>query len=499
IWRNVALHHPSLWSDITDRLGLDWVNDMTARSKAVPISYRQYGIDPMEEFSKVMIPHQLHRLRHLSISGFRDDSASILQLLTSPAPILEHLTLRGDSEIDRIYVLSPTAFKGHAPMLRRLTLSNVRIPWYSPILSGLTNLHVNLSDSTIYESPPDFDPSVDNADITARFNQFFDALRAMPTLETLYLENCLPIKPARGADARIVSLPHLESLHFLSKSGQMQDILSRLDIPPSCRLSFHYDGRYRLLHGDSVDDFLPFLVPHARGAAENSPLLTFSVNLEKHQAVFKFWRTCQISANDIVVSRPRTSPDITITFLHWMFCIEPVQPLCAALPVESLRVLVVRGGGRTDDVTSRAWIDAFGRCQAIEHAVITGGSVGGFSRALATPMDPEKASRKRDDGTSFLTLDELFLPSLRLLELERVDFHALVYPEEEDGANSDDRNWPDGVEFFSTLKDHLRTRSAGGGLRLTLAIRKCSIDRRQIEALKALTRVTWDGLTVIPG
>ncbi|TFY76221.1 hypothetical protein EWM64_g7791 [Hericium alpestre] len=440
-----------------------------------------------------MIPHQLHRLRHLSISGFRDDSASVLQLLTSPAPMMEHLTLRGNSEIDGIYVLSPTAFEGHAPMLHRLTLSNVRIPWYSPILSGLTHLHVKLSNSTINDSPPDFDPSIDSADITARFNQFFDALRAMPTLETLYLENCLPIKPARGADARIVSLPHLESLHLLSKSGQMLDILLRLDIPVSCCLSFQYDGRHRLLREDSINDFLPFLVPHARGAAENNPLLAFSVSLENHQAVFKFWQTCQISANGIVVSRPQTSPDITIAFLHWTFCIEPVQLLCAALPVESLRMLVVRGGGRTDDMLPRAWLDAFGRCQAVEHAVISDGGAGGFCRALAMPMDPEKASRQRDERTSQLTPDELFLPNLHLLELERFDFESL-FRKDEDHSDFPSGSFG-GLPFWRIFKDCLVTRSAGGGSKLNLAIRGCSVNRRQLEALKTLARVEWDGIT----
>ncbi|KAA1473284.1 hypothetical protein DENSPDRAFT_749860, partial [Dentipellis sp. KUC8613] len=37
-WREAALQESALWWEITDEFGLHWMNEMLARSKAVPVS-----------------------------------------------------------------------------------------------------------------------------------------------------------------------------------------------------------------------------------------------------------------------------------------------------------------------------------------------------------------------------------------------------------------------------------------------------------------------------
>jgi hypothetical protein len=139
----------------------------------------------LEEMSSPDVPHifppHLPHTRELCIHSLSMlHSDGVRAIYCQEAPALEHFEL-GVSAISLVTLPEldgTTLFKGRAPKLRTLILSQVLIPWSLIPRDQLTQLTVSLSNEA-YIAPSRHDA-----------NQLIDLLVNSPGLEVLVLESC---------------------------------------------------------------------------------------------------------------------------------------------------------------------------------------------------------------------------------------------------------------------------------------------------------------------
>ncbi|KAF8202150.1 hypothetical protein BJ912DRAFT_430414 [Pholiota molesta] len=206
-WRNVAINSPTLW--VNPPLGnLPWAEEMLKRSKEASLVIKadiSPGV-PVTPGLKLALKHG-SRVKDLSIRNVNLEQWNDLQEeLPKSTPRLEFLSLRAappaqewddsdadDEEWDPIPISK--TFLCKTERLRYLELTNCEIDWDFPssLLSSLTHLKLHLL------------PEISR--LTSK--HFVDALRGMPNLEHLELDEALPL--AIGSDS-----VHLASLRYLS-------------------------------------------------------------------------------------------------------------------------------------------------------------------------------------------------------------------------------------------------------------------------------------------
>jgi hypothetical protein len=202
------------------------------------------------------------RICHLRIRAENFRLHRIFDRLTSPAPILEHLSL------SQGYPWVPTSvrdtlFNGTAPRLSRLELRNVDISWGSPLLKGLRYLEVGLLSE---EARP-------------RLAVWLDALDEMPSLESLVLRSASPIAPPFPFDIkRAVTLPSLTHLNISASAVDCALALAHLTLPALTKLCL--TAVYCYVDGSDAQNLFPYVARHAGGSQDTLPLQSAFIQRE---------------------------------------------------------------------------------------------------------------------------------------------------------------------------------------------------------------------------
>ncbi|KAG2343939.1 hypothetical protein BDR05DRAFT_1059218 [Suillus weaverae] len=225
-WREVAIGTLELWA--TPFLNSSQATEeMLTRSKMAPINLRSGPRYRMDSVQKTLM--HIERLQEVSLPflnggmTYRCIMEFLNKLSSCSAPKLQSLLLE-EEFAQTLRIAIPTSFL--APNLRSLQIKYCDLSWASSVLTGLTVLDIkNLS--------PECLPTLD---------ELISALRRMPALHTLELEDALPTFPLqttslpRAPRAMNVRLPHLKRLRLVAKVLEVANVLARIELPDSTML-----------------------------------------------------------------------------------------------------------------------------------------------------------------------------------------------------------------------------------------------------------------------
>ncbi|TFY74223.1 hypothetical protein EWM64_g9789 [Hericium alpestre] len=398
--------YPSLWGYIDSALSPRWQEAMICRAKSAPLSIH---LAYCHSDVKFVAQHAFH-IHELRLLGLRQTDL-IQQLLTSPAPILEHLSLQ--SPAHTTVILPADIFAGNTPSLHHIALDGVLFLWSASIFRNLTYLRVDPSHGS--------GTSINlrhESDTALQYDHLFGALARMPPLQTLDLAYCLPSRShsQHPIGHTHTALPCLELLSLAGTLIECVDVANYLRIPSSSRVILKCTGAPQRTDPGLVC----FLETYISGGVALR-LLTLSISLSKNYANqsesvnIKLWH--MRSPSDALPSfAPDQQPFISISFPVSWHSWDLVNEICSVLPLEDLHILkVVYDHNKW---SPKAWINILGRCRLLEHVYIQGENVVHFCRLLARPVSGAA-------GTATVAVD-LFFRHLKSLKVHDVDLLASV-------------------------------------------------------------------------
>ncbi|KAI3621800.1 hypothetical protein WG66_015977 [Moniliophthora roreri] len=235
-WRMVALQSPAIWSKPEFRYPL-LAREMLKRSMCVPLSIvgtirgdplyrvRPQGVSPADVLSEAF--EHLERISDVNITVDTQVFTNISTKMMQPAPLLHSMTLHIQNHCYTDPSLSlPKSFLGdHAPHLRSLELcGGTHVVWDSPVLNNLTTF---IACVPAYRDDPHL----------PRLKQITDALKRMPNLEVLELENRLWLDDhTTNSTVSVTHLPHLRDLKLHFPLPDCVALLDCLMFPSSTRI-----------------------------------------------------------------------------------------------------------------------------------------------------------------------------------------------------------------------------------------------------------------------
>ena len=381
LWRLVALGDSTLWARIvglpTDT-ELMLISEMLARAANAPLDI---DID-LEEVSRrpevlhIFRPHLSHtrELRLHSLS--KEHSDSVRDIYSQEAPTLEHfqVDVSMHSYIPFRELGGTTLFKGRAPKLRTIILSQVLIPWSLIPRGQITQLTVRLSNEAyIVPSPHDL-------------NQLIDLLVNSPGLEVLVLESCLPPRLSQFLPfGGTIHLPHISRLSLAGSSSRITNLLKMLRLPPSAMLHLRRISDNTPSHTDYLGHLLPVVLAHLRSPDIEFKSLGVTLNYKNHCLEVMASTSLPISGFSMFESHMDDHNELVLSFDglleigDWTDIIEQVSN---SLPISNLEFLSISAPDVIDPINL---VELFKHCTKVTTMQAIGRETSGLVRALAAP------------------------------------------------------------------------------------------------------------------
>jgi hypothetical protein len=232
-WRSIALNSHTIWSIIDYRRhSLKWIETLLDRSNPSSLDFgsRFDSVylsqwDDEHGVLKLVFNH-IDRLRIFNLRV----TASTWELLCSrflqmPAPNLEFMHVFLDDDAGH---LTHPLFDNHAPNLQSLGLGRCTVDLTSPVLTSITELHVDITPSNAHPNILDW----------------LNILGGIPSLQSVHLSGAISSGP-RGSPNDVFPFIHLDALDILFLDGSLHEcvtLVKHLIVPPRCglRLSCYY-------------------------------------------------------------------------------------------------------------------------------------------------------------------------------------------------------------------------------------------------------------------
>ncbi|TEB23255.1 hypothetical protein FA13DRAFT_1452893 [Coprinellus micaceus] len=229
-WREVALDHASLWSNISF-IHPELAKVMLIRSRNSPLIIRFRRSESEEEPRPVLdlALSQASRLKVIEVMpgpGTPSDLefAWVLRTIGTTAPILEKLTMWNHVRVANRYSFPKALLAGFVPALRRIEFREMDIPWGDITVCWPTRLtHFTLS----------FCRCGSLADI-------FRAMSKMASLELVHFNRCLPELSQSTIWSTSIELPQLSSLVLTDSPITLAAFFSGLKLPRIALISLSF-------------------------------------------------------------------------------------------------------------------------------------------------------------------------------------------------------------------------------------------------------------------
>ncbi|KAF7356579.1 F-box domain-containing protein [Mycena venus] len=473
-WRAVALGCPNLWSVLVFAQP-KWADEMLKRSKMAPLTVKA-DLTYMTPRMVNTVHSSLTQISRIGELEVKTGSRSVPEILnlTDTAPYLHSLSLASPGFAQEEHFTLPNNFlNAEAPRLRRLELTRFFLPWDSPLLSNLFHLKIQNPGPTARPS----------------MKELLGVLERMPQLETLELDNALPVLAPEVSTLSMPSsripLSHLKRFVIANVSAlECADTLNRLSFNgnsgPTMKVSCLADN-------STIADFSILIssLSNVQSVATTRQLRSLFVNIGFGGMTIRAW-SCFVQSGD----PPRGRPFLEFDFKWLRFLRDDSEELmaytCRSLPMRGLRGLSLS----TDihEVETKTWINTFASLPTLLSIHLRGQStqliaalgeeviIDGVRQIPPPPamkLLGRRASLRRPRAAS--VSGGLFFPALRNLILEDTDFAGPA---------------------LDTLETALMERCERKQELWTLTLQDCNRLRYEdVERLKDIVSdVTWDGL-----
>jgi hypothetical protein len=418
-WRETALNFPHLWSRINfTSLTIAGIAEIPARAKMAPLQLEVtatgWGGVYFDAFERQLEAHISHT-RHLSLSG---EFQTVLERLTSPAPVLESLALSNTPrpfEWPVQMVIHDTLFNRTAPKLTSLRLVECDISWKSPLFKGLQTLEIR---SPSKEARPTLE-------------DWLDVLNEMTQLETLILHSATPNSilgdPRISKSQRTVTLPSLTQFDIISSVRDCALALSHLTLPALTSLRVHSKSHDQ--DGDDMGILIPHIAKNACGPQDTAPLQSVLIRGAITHIKLLAWtlpdadvedsnrvttlrpeRMFFAASSDAVWWRPKTSARI-------------LDALWTQLPTDAISTLSVEGN---TEPSKEFWLNHASSLAMLEQVRLAPSAVKAFRETLAEDPPP--------NGPRFPKLSKLVLVKVALTALGTYRLHDILRKRLEQGT-----------------------------------------------------------------
>ncbi|KAF9481456.1 hypothetical protein BDN70DRAFT_930824 [Pholiota conissans] len=411
-WRNVALEYRYLWANITMTNGFNnsyWAEQAVKRSKGAKLVINIFG-------EKAFFPSVLHISRFCQnpIRGLRVSYNSVEDiwmgvqstLAQFQTPYFEFLDLEGvdarsyshpvsASRWCQYPAVSEDVLRNNLQRLRNMRLVNCSIDWSSNPLfqSAMTHLTVR------------------NPALMPTSKQFVFALKEMPNLQYLDLENAFPPADQTTIQAH-VHFYHLKYLHLYSCiSDEVEDFFGLVTFPPGATVQVKIGcsmspGRPNIPRITAAVSKSYSLKPNAPGPIFRSISLFQPISNKNHTSGLKLvlfktrkyteqliydpgdigvdfrlefcWRTQSSSTEERLVMKQ---------FINAIFS--------SSLPLQGIQCMSLAWRAEQQELTPDLMMNTFGKLSNVD-TVVTGGN---SSRPLVDAFDRGLASQEAPNGS----------------------------------------------------------------------------------------------------
>jgi len=489
-WRQVALGDSSLWARITGiSPNSKWISEMLVRARNAPLVV-DFVVPPVPGILSKFAPH-IFRIRELRLRGLSVDRPQGLRdICALEAPALEHFELGVSVSYPVIFhqLGWRSLFRGRAPKLRILSLSNVSMAWSLIPRGQLTQLKVTIfrGISTPTSLPSDSD-------------QLLDLLVNSPDLEVLVLEFCLPAMLFQPPDGQAIHLPRLSRLCLGGSTSRVANLLKMLKLPPSTTL--HLRCISENPSTNNVNIILPLVSAHFHNPAPlefrslrlaiNNGLLDSLIDVAASTAHPKSTTSVLHSLEDDINS----DAELTISFVGLPPFRHPSQEdiledVFSMLPISNIEFLSISVPA-VMPVPSMKWYGLSQRCKKVTTIRASGCGTSDLLRSLAPRIPTETTSSgqvkrgrcikraTRPQGVIYIGVRITPFPRLTSLLLEDLDFGSAMAP--------------CGV-LYNEFANVLRQRRANNTSLNILEIDRCVITFNHVKGLRRYVReLRWDG------
>ncbi|KAJ8514811.1 hypothetical protein ONZ45_g7700 [Pleurotus djamor] len=466
-WRKVALATPSFWSMI--RIDEKWArNEVVEWSMGAPLSVVcdiSYVYSNHEDFCALTqkILEEGERLQDFSVKflGAHDlNTAERLLRIASarPTPFIQRLDVEADFEEDGGLHLSKGIHFTDTQSLRVLRFKNVTFPPEIPDLSGLRILSI--------------EHKYGNRGVTLPW--IVKVLRRMPNLEVLQLFNatCNIVRDRSPDIESPVHLPYLTRLDVKVPGAQGAQLFDRLEFPKSTIITATFDGC----------------------PVDNQPLQRLFSRLTSGPHAVSFQRML-IDAHKEFRLELLTASGIPFFQLNLPFYpreIASYTQLCESVPLDHVHHMTFANGERDWDHTHRAWKVLFPSLTNLKTIEL----VSQYEFVLLPLLYPYDGSPANGSLEVVCYKGKAFgvLPTLQ--EISDLDIGSQeelnTMLEEALLANRGNKEAP---SFFAFNLCLLKDRSNMGVPFQKMVIRDCEVAEWQVNILRRLIEVDWDGET----
>jgi hypothetical protein len=256
-WRQIALNHADLWTDISS-FPHHWATIMLERSQKAALKLSVIADPGKKNLSQERLSlflDEIYRTKRLSIFELASNLVGKLAgRMSRPALLLRSLTIKCHHEVQEPSwlrtesqqpLLPNNIWLGQAPRLNELRLYGCRIRWNSPFLGQLTRLELC-----------DIPPSA-RLTIAAAINM----LDRAPNLRALKMSNSVQEDATSNSSSVSkdqISLPRLTQIYMISDVTLMFNLIQRISFPRTttvklgCTSTFPLsDAKNLLLHTTS--------------------------------------------------------------------------------------------------------------------------------------------------------------------------------------------------------------------------------------------------------